>query len=622
VQNAGYLEAKTIATITETNGNIRTVEWDKNLEVFLPKELEGHSVDFEIFPGPRFYYESLEISTSFVLSNTDVEAFFYSEPYFIEGQNSKVFTPSVFAAGALNLESHLANLGYQEAKVYSEILDLNTASGAAKTKLTLNEGPLYSLKQVNVENPRPDIFNSDFSDHLGKPFNTFLRQDIIQEIRNHFYEQGFAKVQFEHTVKSTPVISKEVETVLDIVITPGAQFRVSSIEFEGADTVRRPLLRKQLSLEEGDFLNPAKLNDSRLNLSRMGFFQKVEYELEDQGEDKQSLKFKLNPRTTWELDSLVGWGSYERLRLGLMAEKLNAFGLGHRLQFKSIISQKSLLSESRYLIPNFLDTRFPFSTKLFYLDREELSFDRKEFGLNLGTSKYLEGPDLIMDVVYTFESLDARIRDPDSSAIVPDKVRAGSIELRFGRDKRDNPLNPQSGYRLFSDFEWASEALGGEVDYQRAEIGMSYHDEIKRGLLWHGSISHAVIGSFKHPQSQIPTNKLLFPGGENSVRGYTRGEAAPRDLAGDFIGAQSYVLLNLELEQRLTNSISIVGFYDAVGMTADIDEYPFHDYLSSIGLGIRFRTFMGPIRFEYGHNLDQRIEDPSGTYHLTIGYPF
>ena len=57
-------------------------------------------------------------------------------------------------------------------------------------------------------------------------------------------------------------------------------------------------------------------------------------------------------------------------------------------------------------------------------------------------------------------------------------------------------------------------------------------------------------------------------------------------------------------------------------MTANIDKYPADEYLSSIGLGIRFRTFMGPIRLEYGHNLDQRELDPSGTLHLTIGYPF
>ncbi|MEC7907603.1 MAG: hypothetical protein VYC82_10305 [Verrucomicrobiota bacterium] len=31
---------------------------------------------------------------------------------------------------------------------------------------------------------------------------------------------------------------------------------------------------------------------------------------------------------------------------------------------------------------------------------------------------------------------------------------------------------------------------------------------------------------------------------------------------------------------------------------------------------------MGPIRFEYGANLDRRPFDPSGTFHFSLGYPF
>ncbi|MDA0348422.1 MAG: BamA/TamA family outer membrane protein [Verrucomicrobia bacterium] len=251
-----------------------------------------------------------------------------------------------------------------------------------------------------------------------------------------------------------------------------------------------------------------------------------------------------------------------------------------------------------------------------------MSFDRAEFGVTFGTSKYLKWLDLTMDAVYTFESLDARVNDLGTPLAGPDRVRSGSFEMRIGRDKRNNPLNPESGYRLFADIEWGSEAWGGEVDYQAADLGLSYHKEIKRGLIWHGSISHSVVGSLNKSQSQIPNNKLLFPGGENSIRGYQRGEAAPRDAFGDFVGAKSFMLMNLELEQRLTDSISIVGFYDGLGMTANIDDYPFDEYLSSVGLGIRFRTFMGPVRLEYGHNLDQRIEDPDGTFHLSLGFPF
>lgn len=622
MQSNGYLEARTLGKITSTDNTASTVEWDKDLDVFLPAGTEATLVEFEIIPGPRFYYASLELKDNPVIKKEEAEAYFYKEPYFFGGDESKVFTPSQFTSGAQNLRAQLEIMGYREAQVFSEVKNLDTVTGAADTQLEIQEGPLFLLKDVTVESPLPGIFSGNVSTYLEKPYNTFIRQDIIRDIRNAFYSAGYADVQFEHQITATPDSSSEVSVSLTITVLPGEQYNLSSIKFEGADTVKRKLLRKQLTVEEGSLLNPAELDVSRLNLSRLGLFQKVEYQLEKAGDGQQALTFQLRDRTTWELDSLIGWGSYENLRLGIVAEKLNAFGVGHRLQIKSVISNKSLLGETRYLIPNFMDTQFPLSSKLFYLEREELSFDREEFGVTFGTSKYLQALDLNMDAVYNFESLNAKVNDLGTTLPGPEKVRSGSFEVRFGRDKRDNPLNPESGYRFFADIEWGAEALGGEVDYQAAELGLSYHKEIKRGLIWHGSISHAVVGSFNKPQSQIPNNKLLFPGGENSIRGYERGGAAPINELGEFFGAQSYMLINLELEQRLTDSFSVVAFFDGLGMANHIDDYPFDEYLSSIGLGIRFRTFMGPIRLEYGHNLDQRLEDPSGTLHLSLGFPF
>lgn len=622
MQSDGFLEAQVIGTFKNPDGEATTISWNKDLDVFLPEETQATHIEFQVLPGPRFYYHSLEHEDNPVVDNETIESFFFSEPYFFENERSKIFTPAQFTSGTQNLRAHLKILGYQDAQVRSEILELNEATGAASVKIAIDEGPLFKLTGLEIDNPLPEIFSSDLSSYLEKPYNIFIRQDIIRDIRNAFYEFGYASADFEHSITSVPASAELVEVGLKIIITPGSQQHIGTISFQGAETVSRSLLAKQLTLTEGDLLNPQELDNSRLQISRLGLFQKVDYQLEEVSADRKSLSFELKDRSTWELDALLGWGSYENFRLGLFAEKLNTLGRGHRLQFKTIVSSKSLLGESRYIINDFLDTEFPFSTKLFYLEREELSFDREEYGITFGTSKYIEALDLRMDAVYNFESLDSNINERGALEDSANNVRSGSVEVRFGRDKRDNPLNPQSGYRFFADTEWGSKALGGQVDYQAAEIGLSYHDEIKRGLIWHGAFSHAVVGSLYRSQSQIPNNKLLFPGGENSVRGYQRGGAAPFDIAGDYVGAQSYALLNLELEQRLTDAISIVAFYDAIGITADITQYPFNEYLSSIGLGIRFRTFMGPIRLEYGHNLNQRELDPSGTFHLTIGYPF
>ena len=449
-----------------------------------------------MFPGPRFYYRSLDYDPNNILSLEEVEAFYYSTPYFFEGEKAKVFTPSLLTSGTQNLQAHLKNLGYQGARAFSEIVDQNPLSGATDVKVSIDPGPQSLLRSIVVQGPGDTPTADAYSDYLGKPYNTFLRQDIVQDIRNHFYALGYADVVTEFSKHTTPATSNEIDVELTVVVKPGKQYTISDIHFEGAPSIQRSLLRKKLTVKEGDYLDPTNLAKSRLNLSRLGLFHKIDFELEDSEENQKSLTFYLQDRTLWELDTVVGWGSYERLRLGLMAEKLNAFGRDHRLQFRSVISTKSLLAESRYLIPHFLETSFPLGTKLFYLEREEISFDREEFGINVGTSRYLEKLDLNVDAVYSFESLDARLNDLGGSTGTPDSVRSGSVELRFSRDKRDNPLNPQSGYRFYGHFQWASEVLGGEVDYQSAaELGLSYHKEIKRGLIWHGSLSHAAVGS-------------------------------------------------------------------------------------------------------------------------------
>jgi outer membrane translocation and assembly module TamA len=117
-------------------------------------------------------------------------------------------------------------------------------------------------------------------------------------------------------------------------------------------------------------------------------------------------------------------------------------------------------------------------------------------------------------------------------------------------------------------------------------------------------------------------NKRFYPGGDNSIRGYQSGEAAPRGAGGLFVGAKSYTLVNLELEQALVGQWSVVAFADALGTAVALRDLPFSERLYAVGLGVRYQTLIGPVRLEYGRNLNPRPPDPSGTWHLTIGYPF
>jgi outer membrane translocation and assembly module TamA len=51
-------------------------------------------------------------------------------------------------------------------------------------------------------------------------------------------------------------------------------------------------------------------------------------------------------------------------------------------------------------------------------------------------------------------------------------------------------------------------------------------------------------------------------------------------------------------------------------------DYPYSEKLYAVGLGVRYQTIIGPVRAEYGHNLNPRPLDPAGTLLFSIGFPF
>jgi outer membrane protein assembly factor BamA len=183
-------------------------------------------------------------------------------------------------------------------------------------------------------------------------------------------------------------------------------------------------------------------------------------------------------------------------------------------------------------------------------------------------------------------------------------------------------LYPRKGYKVFLTLETATTYLGGDANYQRVEITPSFHHPLGNGLFLSLGLSHGVVDSFGSPANNLPFNKRFFSGGENSIRGYQEGEASPRNAFGQLVGSETYTLATVELEQALTPRWSVVLFSDSLGEARRLDHYPFDTGLFSVGGGLRWRTLIGPIRLEYGYNLNPRPGDPVGTLQFSLGFPF
>ncbi len=62
--------------------------------------------------------------------------------------------------------------------------------------------------------------------------------------------------------------------------------------------------------------------------------------------------------------------------------------------------------------------------------------------------------------------------------------------------------------------------------------------------------------------------------------------------------------------------------FDAGQVYQDFSDYGFSDPSYAAGIGLRIDLPIGPVRLEYGHNLNRKNGEPSGTFHFAIGTTF
>jgi outer membrane protein insertion porin family len=74
--------------------------------------------------------------------------------------------------------------------------------------------------------------------------------------------------------------------------------------------------------------------------------------------------------------------------------------------------------------------------------------------------------------------------------------------------------------------------------------------------------------------------------------------------------------------REVSDPIKAVVFFDAGQVYSDFADYGFSDPSYAVGIGLRIDLPIGPVRLEYGHNLNRKDGEPSGMLHFAIGTTF
>ena len=108
------------------------------------------------------------------------------------------------------------------------------------------------------------------------------------------------------------------------------------------------------------------------------------------------------------------------------------------------------------------------------------------------------------------------------------------------------------------------------------------------------------------------------------MRGFEFGSISPRDKTGEYVGGEKMMYYNVEFRFPVLKEQGIVGlvFYDCGNVWTENERYSFSDLRKSAGAGVRWYSPMGPLRLEYGKNLDPYDWEESGKWEFSVGGMF
>jgi outer membrane protein assembly complex protein YaeT len=619
----GYLAPHISAALTLSDGREESFEWDKDIDTVLPGPLEVKKVRFRVRRGVRYYYGRLSIQGLKSLSQSQAEAFFVETGFLVALKSTRIYTPSRLDSSIGGLAEALARKGFEQASVKVTRFERNDTTGAIRVELSVEEGFKTLVRSVTTE-VDASVDPTPLASVVLEPQPAYSRlwlQNFVQGLRTNQYRKGFPDASVEVSTIRRETNAPNVFVDLHARVKTGPKIRLGEVRLEGNRRTKRSVLKRRIELKPSGLLDRIEVEHGRNRLARLGSFDSVGIRYEPVNDQTRDVIYELKESKALDFSLLFGYGSYERLRGGFELDQKNAFGLAHQARLRAIQSFKSSSADFLYTMPEMFHEDVDVFFGASGLRREEISFIREEYGGGFGARRFFRPIDTDVSVRYNYQFLTA-LDNQAATAPGVQRTRVGAIVLDLRHDHRDNPLLPTRGYNLLANVELASTALGGEVDYQRVELVGSYHANLVGGLFLHLGLRHGAALQLGGASGELPFTKRFFPGGENSVRGYKQGEASPRDANGNLLGAETYLLGNVELEQFITPSLSLVGFVDGVGFAEHLRDYPANEAVYSAGGGIRWKSIVGPVRLEYGYNLNRRTGDPVGTLHFSLGFPF
>jgi len=547
-----------------------------------------------------------------------------------------------------NIKALYQSRGYKDVVVKDPKVDIFVKNPNAKPKkikrraritIPIVEGERFYTANIRVarvnqqgqpaDPPEPTVIPSsvllkEFSElPPGSVLNRERLVEALQRIEAKYKSRGYIYWFADPAYHEVGDHRVDVE----VKLYEGDKFYLGRLEVKGNTTTRDKVIRREFALDEGDVMNMEAIKKSLQKLQQLGYFKIAEepdFSVRP-AEKKVDVIIKGTEASKNEIQFGAGYSALDGFFGQFSFQTRNFLGRGEIIGASAQVGRISKYYDLSYTVPWFMDRNQTVGLSLFRRNVAYLNIDEKRAG---GTTFYGKGIGLFdsWSVLYAYEDVKANFpvrgaQVPPGQPAPPEKFTevtgtTSSFTPGYRFDSRNDPFDPNRGYRLYLTTQLAGSVLGGNQDFIKPLVGGSGYLPIR--IPRHAYLGVNFEAGYVAPFAgkDLPIFERFQLGGETSLRGFRTGSVLPlkkndqvfTDEAGRILGGDKYFVLNLEYVFASVGPAKLLFFTDLGNVYHESQSIDLTRLRTAVGgeLRIFLPIFQAPLRFIYSFNLDPK----------------